>query len=816
MIEAVIALRLLKRALSSRYLLLYVGALTLAVSLILALALVSARVLESINQSSHEFIAADRMLVSADPASLAWLQEARKRGLTVVPTLSFSSMLFSDQGMQLAAVKAVSDGYPLRGQLQLSDGSRVTPGAIWLEPRLGQQLQVQPGDWIGVGETELRLGGWIMHEPDAGFQVFRAAPRALIHYRDLAATEVIQPGSRLRYRYLFAGPEEQLNAYGEWLGPQLQAGQRYQGVREGQSPVSRSLVRSDKFFRLAGLVGVLLCSLAILLVGRHYFQSQLALVAIFKTLGASRRQVHWVFLLQFAVITALGCGLGLVLGWGWHWLLIRLLAGILPSSLPAAGAQPWLVALACGALLSSGMALRPLNQLLRASPLHIFNRQLTRDAGWVAELVLPLAAIFALSWGITADGMLSLGLVAGILLLGGLLGLFGSLLIFSGQRIGSQAGQSIKLALNRLKRMRWQGLLQLASLSLALLLLAVLWLTRQELVSNWQQQLPDDAPNFFLLNISPGQQPELQQLLDQRQVPYSPFYPVIRGRLVSVNGEPVAQQSEDDERRPGIDRELNLTWSVVLPSHNRLVAGQWRNREAGQVSVESGVAERLGLNLGDRLAFRIGGRMVDAQISSLREVDWESIKPNFFMIFSPDVLAETAVTYLVSLRLEGQHRGWINELAQRFPTVSIIDVEALITQVAAVIEQVSRAVLLLLVLVLVAACLVVTAQVQISLVERRQELTLMRTLGASRQLLQHSVLFEFAVVGLLAGMLGAAVAELCSWILLEQWLEMRWQWHPLLLWMPLLGAVVVALLGVMLVRPLFRQVISDQLRRIVG
>ncbi|QGZ71817.1 ABC transporter permease [Aeromonas hydrophila] len=786
----------------------FVLALALSVACVLSVALVADRLDAGLKASGRDFIGADRALRSATPAPAAWLEQAEKTGLAVQTTVSFNSMLFHGDALQLASIRAVPEDFPFYGKLELSPQRAPAPGEIWLSARVMQLLAAKPGDALEVGNTVLKVAGVLGQEPDQGFSPFLLAPRALIHSADVEATGALLPGSRQQWRYLFKGSREQVADYERWLKPRLKAGQKLIKPDDQGSQVGRSLANAERFFRLASLAGVLLGALAMGIAVRHFAERQTNMVALLKTLGASRRSLWQLMGTLLLSLTLVGALLGLVAGSAMQWLTLHLLGNLLPADLPPPSWRPFALGLAVAFFITLLLAFVPFLRLLKVPPLRVLRREL--EAGIPPWLALPVAllGLFGLVWGFTADATLALGLIGGMGLLMGLLALIASLLLRLGRRV--QGPHALRLAISHLSRERGSGLFQLAGFALALMLFGLLWAARVDLLGEFSARLLADAPNRFLVNVADGEREGILADLRQAGAVTSDFYPMVRGRLVSIASEAVRDTDEDG--REGVNRELNFTTTATLPPDNTLTAGRWLDGP-GQVSVDKDLAKRLDIALGDTLGFTIEGRSFKAQVTSLRAIKWDNMRPNFYMIFSPDVLTPFSQTWLGSYRLPEQGRVAEVELIRRHPTVSLIDVDDLIVRLTAVSDQVSRALGLMLGLVTVAALLVLLTQTQASMAHRRRELLLMRTLGAGSELLRKMLRWELVASGLLAGLCAAMVVELCSLGLQWWWFEGQWQFHWAI-WagLPLLGAVLVTLAGQGMQRQLLAGTLSDRLR----
>lgn len=784
----------------------FVLALALSVACVLSVALVADRLDAGLKASGRDFIGADRVLRSGTPAPEAWLKQAAEAGLAVQTTVSFNSMLFHGDGLQLASIRAVPSDFPFYGKLELNPQRAPAPGEIWLSARVMQLLGAKPGDELEVGNTKLTVAGELGQEPDQGFSPFQMAPRALIHSADIEATGALLPGSRQQWRYLLKGTREQVADYERWLKPRLKAGQKLLKPDDQGSQVGKSLANAERFFRLASLAGVLLGALAMGIAVRHFAERQTNMVALLKTLGASRHTLWRLMGTLLFSLTLAGGLIGLVAGSLMQWLTLHLLGDLLPADLPPPSWRPFALGLAMAFFITLLLAFVPFLRLLRVPPLRVLRREL--EAGVPPWLALPvgLLGLFALVWGFTADARLALGLIGGMGLLMALLALLASGLLRLGSRL--KGPHALRLAISHLSRERGSGLFQLAGFALALMLFGLLWAARVDLLDDFSARLPADAPNRFLVNVADGEREGILADLHGAGAITSDFYPMVRGRLTQIAGQAVGE----DAAREGVNRELNFTTTAALPPDNKLTAGRWFGGK-GEVSVDEVLAGQLGIALGDTLSFTIEGRSFEAKVTSLRSIKWDNMRPNFYMIFSADVLAPFSQTWLGSYRLPAEGKSAEVELIRRHPTVSLIDVEDLIARLTVVSDQVSRALGLMLGLVTVAALLVLLTQTQASMAARRRELLLMRTLGAGSKLLEKMLRWELVASGLLAGLCAAMVVELCSFGLQWWWFEGQWQFHWAI-WagLPLLGALLVTLAGQGMRRQLLAGTLSDRLR----
>ncbi len=820
-----IAWRLFWRELKRGELWVIAFALFLAVFSVVMLTGITESVRSALYQRSASFLAADLVLRSSRPFRDELLQVADDLEVQQAQQMLFDSMLFSAEEMQLVTVKAVSSVYPLRGELVLRHGSEVgqgasgrfEPGDIWLEPRLLSLLAVEPGDSLELGMAQLRVAGIIEAEPDAPLNVFGGNPRVLMHLDDVAATEVVQPGSRIAYRYLFAGSAGALSELRQQFDDRLSVHEQWQEL-DPETAIGAAMERAESFLLLAGLLGIVLAASASAVAANRYRQRHAEAVAVIKALGATTgtaRKIYCSHLLLVSLLSSLlAIGAGMVL-------MVLVQQGIqlwLEDYQPVFSSRPlWmgaLTALICAGLFSA----RPVWQLAAVPSMAVL-RQLPEWRFDVWHLLTGALAVWLLMWLFSKELMLSLILFAACVLFALILMGLAAVLVRVARPMAAGQSSALKLALANLRRRLWQNSFQLLTFSMALFLTLLLYFLRMELLEQWQQQIPEGAPNQFLVNIAEHERSGIEAFAAEHQLELDTFYPIVRGRLTETNQQQLRQRAskEEDTERVGVGRELNLTWTAELPANNSVQSGRWFTAEtAAEVSVESELAERLGIELGDELTFSIGGQTVSASVTSIRLVDWNTLQPNFYMILSADLLADFPASYLSAFYLDSERAAVLNQLNRQFPTVIVLNVDAIIQQVQDIIAQVTVALSSILLLVFAAAVLVLVAQVQATMEQREQELAILRTLGARYAFLRNAMLLEFAALGALAGVLATILAESVLGVLQYRLFELPFQLHWNLWWIgPGFGILVVTLLGWWQLRQLLATQSSVLMRRAI-
>lgn len=803
-------------------------ALVIAVATVATIALFASQLQRTLVTSASSFLAADRQLEAENgrPVPGEWLEEARDRGLETGQMIEFSTMVFGNDRFQLVSVKAVSNEYPLRGQIEFQQqpaAPRVMrnegpgPGEVWLNPRLLRLLDVSVGDSLEIGNRSLRITGLLVREPDGGFRLSSLAPRLMMHADDVDSTGVLQEGSRVEYVYLFAGDSAALEDYYDWLKPHLQPSHEWEGVRDGET-FSQSLQRAEQFLLLGGSLAVLLSAVAVAVASRQYAISQRDTVALLKTLGSPGGAIAGMYLRRLGLWGMAGILGGLVLALPLYWVLANLLSEALARPVDIRVDPGALVPALLTALVSLFAFAYPPIRRLRSVPAMRVLRSQPGESGREAlpDLLIAVSAMFGLVWLYARELPMVLAVFGGLLLLLGVLALIGWVLVSVLRRIRG-GGQSWRLALVGLYRHRRASLSQLAVFSLTLMLAATLVLVRTSLLDDWQAQLPEDAPNHFLINIPTQTVDEIEAFWSGRGYPMENFYPMVRGRLTELNGETVKEAVSKDERVGALNRELNLTWMESLPEDNRIIEGEWFSPGDTQgVSVEAELAGKLGLKPGDRLTFTVGSEKVTETVTSIRTVQWDSMKPNFYMAFPPGGgLEGMPATWITSFYLPDNAKSILNEFSRQYPTVSVLEIDHIIARIQEIVGQVTQAIEAILVLVLAAALVVMAAVVSTTLRDRQREGALLRTLGARQALLVRSTMLEFALLGLIAGLVGTMAAEGAVWALQYGMFEGEFRWHwQVAVPVPVISAAVLALLGRWQLLPVLRVSPMLMLRRL--
>ena len=829
-----LGLRTLWRDFRSGELRLLILAVTLAVAALTAVGFFADRLKGGLQRDARQLLGGDAVVSSDKVTPQAFVAKARSLGLVVVSTLGFPTMGRAPDAQggasKLVALKVVEAGYPLRGSLTVvaePAGAEVKtraipkPGEAWIEASLLDSLNLRMGDALLLGDATFRISSVIVIEPDRGAGFMNFAPRVMINRADVAATGLIQPASRLTYRMAVAGEDAQVKPFVQWAKEEVKKpgvrGVRIEALDNGRPEMSQTMDRAEKFLNLVALLAALLSAVAVALAARGFAASHLDDCAMLRVLGLSQRTIALSYTLEFALIGLLASGLGVAIGYAVHYGFVLLLAGLVEAALPAPTLWPVLFGLGMGLTLLFAFGLPPVLQLAQVPPLRVIRRDVGNlKPTSIAVLGLGVAGFAALLLAASSD--LKLGLIA-------VGGFAGAVLVFAG--LGYVAVRLLRMSVNESTAPRWlvlatrqiaarpaYAVVQISALAVGLLALVLLVLLRTDLINSWRKATPPDAPNRFVINIMPEQGDAFTQALRDAGVTKFDWFPMIRGRLVAVNGKTMGPGDWVDERAKRlVDREFNLSTSSTKPAHNEVTAGRWTDNEVGAISVEDGIATTLGLKLGDSLRFDIGGVQTESKITSLRKVDWGSMRANFFVIYPVKSMPDVPTTLMSAFKAPAT-KGFDNDLVRSFPNITTVDLSITLAQIQRVLDQIIGAVEFLFGFTLAAGLVVLFAAVTATREERAREFAIMRAVGARASLLRQVQRAELAGVGLLAGFLASIVAAIVGWALAKYVFEFAW---TVSLWVPLLGALAGAVLALAAgwwgLREVLRRPVVETLRR---
>ncbi len=842
--------RTLWRDVRSGELRLLVVAVTLAVAALTAVGFFADRLQSGLQRDARQLLGGDAVIASDRPAPGFFAEQARSLGLAVVKTQGFPTMARTTQeqggNSKLVALKSVEPGYPLRGTLRIADAPGApdrpargipAPGSVWVDAQLLDALGIGVGDSLLLGERSLQVKAIIVIEPDRGAGFMNFSPRVMLNSQDLASTALVQPASRVNYRLAVAGEDAQIKRFVDAGVQRIKTGQvakpedaakavspasdksastansseadksaadaeplrgvRIESTQTGRPEMGQTLDRAEKFLSLVALLAALLSAVAVALAARSFAAKHLDDCAMLRVLGQSQRTIAGAYAWEFALVGLFASALGVGIGFGVHYLFVLLLAGLVDTQLPQASLAPAALGLGMGLTLLFAFGLPPVLQLAQVPPLRVIRRDVgnLRPAS-LGVLALGVTGFAALLLVVSSD--LKLGLIA-------VAGFAGAVLVFAllswlaikllrASVNESSAPRALVLATRQIAARPAFTVVQVSALSVGLLALVLLVLLRTDLIASWRKATPPDAPNRFVINVSPEQSAAFVQSLQDAGVKKYDWFPMIRGRLVAINGTSVSSATyKEDFAKRLVDREFNISYSATQPDNNQIVGGQWTPEEAGAISMEEGIATTLGLQVGDTLRFDMAGVTVDSKITSLRKVDWGSMRANFYALYPVSTLEGVPATFMGAFKAPGQ-AGFDNALVRRFPNVTNVDMSATINQVQRVLDQVIRAVEFLFGFTLAAGLVVLFAAVSATREERAREFAIMRAVGAQNSLLRQVQRLELAGVGLLAGFLASVVASVLGWALARYVFDFSW---TVSLWVPLLGALAGAALALM-------------------
>ena len=815
-----LALRSLGREWRSGELGVLLLALTIAVAALTGVGFLVNRVGAAVSMQANEVLAADIRLGSPQPITEQYFEEASHRGIHSARVTSLLSVVFNGDASQLTSVQAVSPGYPLRGNLLVADepfakGTSAagipTPGEVWPDSKVLAALGGKLGGKLSIGAATFRVGRVLISRPDQGGTFAELAPALIMNAADLPGTQLIQPGSRVGYAALFAGDRNRIDTFKAWLAAHKQRRERLRDITDASPQIRNAVERSGRFLSLASLVSVLLSAIAVAMSARRYVHRHLDTVALLKTLGATRAFTLSINLLQLFALALAASVFGSVIGFLAQEWLLHALKGLLTTTLPPPSFMPVAIGFMTAVAVLAGFALPPLLQLARVPAIRV----LRRDIGPPPPIVLlafgpAVAVVVLLIYWVVLDWRLfwgfTVGLAGFVLLLTGA----GAVLVFLAGRFRGRVGVAWRYGVANLSRRRAESLVQIVAFGSGIMVLLLLAIIRGDLNSDWRRTLPDNFPNYFFINIPPGDRAAFVQFLQARGARTTRVLPMIRGRLTAIDGHPVDQLRFGREAGDNFaTREQNLTWAPELGDDNRVIAGDWwKPADFGKplVSLSTEIQQSLGLRLGDELTFDIAGESFTVKVASIRKVKWDSFQPNFFIVFAPGVIEETAGTYLTSAYFKNTDARFLAQLVRRFPSVSIFDIDDLLAQVRSMLDKAVLAVQSVFAFTLLAGLTVLLAAVQSSRGERRYESAMLRTLGASRATVLQGVLAEFTMLGLLSGLLAAAGASVAAYFMTTRVLELHYSFEGWVWAVGLLGgASLVALSGWLATRSVVSQ-----------
>ena len=822
---------------------LIISALVLAVTVVTAVSLLADRVERGLNAQISSFLAADLALRAGIEIDQEYRLKAQELGLEIANVSQFPSMVFAGDSNHLASVKAVEANYPLRGVVELADSlgaqevTKVTEGPdqgeVWVEARLLNLLDAKLGDKLEVGYSNLTISAIIINEPDRGTGFNGVGARVIMSSEDLAESKLIRPGSRVRYKLLMKGEEDAVGSYQAWFKERDKLNNDTGGAphhrlvtpENAEEQLADALQRGRTFLLLSGTIGVLLAGLAMALASHRYARRLTDQVALMKAWGQSTDSIRLSQFVRLSLIAVFATTLGLLCGWATHFLLLEVASGLFNARLPSPGWRPWIVASITGVVCVIGFALPALWHLPSIAPLKVLRRDLPDSlVSRGKKLWIGIAALLALTFWYSGS------LIISLLFFGALFGLFAVCAVVALQilklvrNLGQWRGSYVRLGLANLWRRRGQTMVQLVGFATTLMLLLVVTGMRTNLIAEWQAQLPDDAPSHFVFNVSTPDVAGVKSLFSEDGLDTTDWYPMVRGRLLSINDERISRQrlSQAD----GLRREVNFTQASNLPFENKIVAGQWWGSETqlDEFSMEEQVATELGVVVGDKLEFSVGGLTFSAVLSSIRSVNWQSMTPNFYIIFRPGMLDKYSPNWVTSVRADdlGAQRTvvrkqapFVLKMVKKFPTVIVLELNDVIERIRGVISKVTQGLEMILLLVLACGALVLFAAIGVSYDERLRENAILRTLGSSRKIVVGALAVEYAALGAIAGFIAGAGNEIVLYFVQTRVFDLEPSWHPGLWVLGLVsGIVLITVLGLLRSREIITVPPLQSLRQI--
>lgn len=781
-----------------------VFALVIAVGGMTTVGFFADRVQVALSRQGNQLLGADLIIFSDHPLAPHYAEEAKRRGLSISTAIKFPSMTAKGEESLLTEIKAVTEGYPLRGELRISEdfsngtppAERVThianripsPGTAWVDEKLMIGFSLKRGDRIEVGSSRFAVDALITQEPDYSIGFLNLRPRVLINEADLAATGLIQQGSRIGYRLLVSGDSSDVEEFRKWAEQRLMLGEKIEGIRDARPEIRSALERAEKFLSLTALASVVLAAAAAALAVRRFTQRHLDGCAVMRCLGASQSAMLRLYLYHFLTLGFVASSLGCLLGFVAQQVLTYWLSGLVEAELPWPTVWPGVHGVLTGTVLLLGFALPPLLGLRSVPALRVMRRDIGMPPQGLAGYGLGLGVLALLFLWKAGDMRLGASVIGGFIVAIAVFGMLGFLLMRMLAHIRNQAGGAWRYGLASIRRRAIASVLQAVALGLGLMALLALTLIRDDLLRNWQTSLPPDAPNHFLVNIQEDQLEPLAAFFKEHGMQLPKVFPMVRGRLTEINGKAIVSEDYADIRAKRlVEREFNLSWASEMQSDNQIVKGRWwkpEDRGEEEISIEEDIAKTIGIHVGDTLTYDIAGSVFSAKVTSLRKVNWDSFRVNFFVVTPPGVLEQYPASYVTSFYLPSTHVELTNQLVKEFPNLLVLDVAAILTQVQRMIEQVTKAVEFVFLFTLLAGVAVLYAAIVSTQDERIQEAAIFRTLGARRRQLARAWAAEFAILGGLAGFFAAAGASALGYVVAEYALNLTYTFNS---WIWLIG-----------------------------
>jgi putative ABC transport system permease protein len=795
-------------------------AIIVAVAAMTAVGFFTDRVGRAIKMQAGAVLAADVVVSSPTPIEPSFLGDAAAAGLATAESMSFLTMVLpvdeNNESNALTMITAVTDGYPLRGELLVADimfgetspaAGVPEPGTAWAEPGLLGRMNVDVGDGVLVGERTLKITRVLEYQPNQMTGgMTQLAPGMMVNLSDVPSFNVIRPGSRATYRELFAGPEAPMQAFRSQIDASKSDALRVRGLEDAGEQITAAIDRAQRFLTLASLVTVILAAVATAMAARRYALRHLDTIALMKSVGATQSFVQNSTLSQLALVIVGTAIVGSVIGFVAQAGLISLAGDALKVSLPPTSLSAGILGLITAATITIGFALPHLLQLKNTAPIRVLRHDLPppkMSSG--ATYGIAIGTLLVMIWSIVRDLLLVVLIAGGLAVVAALAVAGGWLLVILLSRFRGAAGVAWRYGLANVSRRGRESVVQIVAFAMSLMVLLLLTVVRTDILDEWRATLPDDAPNYFLINIDPEQWPGIQQFFLDELDAEPDYLPFIRGKMVRLKGQSIADYEFASERGERFARqETNLTWGSALPDSNRVTAGEWWGEEYSgeiQVSLSADVFSALGLTIGDTIGFDIGGEQFDAPVTSARAIEWDSLRPNFYVMLSPGLAEQLPQTIIASVHVPPDRRLVLNSFVRAYPGVTVFDLEVILGQVRMVIDRASMSVQYVFLFTMLAGVIVLLAAIQATRDERRFESALLHTLGAQRRTILQGIAVEFIALGSLAGVLAAFGATAVGFVIAERVFQLDYTVDPLL-WIAglVVGSLVVGLTGTLATR----------------
>jgi len=806
---AAIAWRIFKRDWKRGELLVLLFSMGMAMASVSVIYLIIDRIEGATASEVSDLLGADLVITSPKEIAPEWLQQAKDFKLESARSIEFSSVLFFDDRLQLSAIKAISDNYPLKGALTIASTPYGTPravsgkpenGKIWVEPRIFTALKLNVGNQVELGYANLEVAAVLMRQPGQGSTLFNVAPTTIMNIENIEATKIIQPGSLVSYRYLFSGEKENIARFAAAIENEIDSSQRLISILDDSPMAGSALTRSKKYIGLSSLLTLILLGVAIAMSANRYARKQFDMSALMRCFGMSSGEVLRIFIYILGYVGIAGIVSGSVVGVVFQYFLVAVLADLVTTAMPAADYSVLIMPMLAASILLFGFSLPALLKVKLVPPMRVLRRQLQplSMGGWLVYLVSAFALLLVM-WLQMGDLTLLISVLLGLFAVVCVFTLIAALVLRSLKQLIHGRYAAVNFSLRQLQANKSFTLLHLLAFSITLFVISLIILVRTELVGKWQQSLGEKVPNHFMVNVKPAEVSELKDFFADNQLEFAGLYPMIRGRIAAINGVDIKTAvSEEARQHNSLRRELNITWASALPAGNKLVEGEWEWPQQSQeplISIEERTASALDLSLGDRLEFSIGAEKWSARIVSIRSIDWQTFTPNFYVIANPGALEQFNATYITSFYMPKPQKALLAQLVENYPAITVIELDLILEEIQAVINKVATAVELIMVFVVAAGIALLWATMEHSFAAKYKQSAILRTLGASRGFIARSFRFEYFWLAILSSMLAIAAVEVITFLLYSRVFEIDFVIHWQLWWILPITTLVLMLVA---------------------